>query len=223
MAEPVVTLLAALIGAVLGSVGAVFAQHLLTRRVEEAREREALAGRYLFQLQDAAETLWHRLNNLAYKGGRLVMDDGYFEHTTLYAFGRVLAAERIVALEGAYSQINSTLPGLGEFLREHRVDLRLQGTGFYQYNRVSLAEAAIQREGNGFRITTYLEFRRRYEAGGTPEREWLGPAREAIRSMDEKTTSVLLGSLAAIASRIASETGVPSSLPSQSSQCSGAT
>jgi len=181
------TLLAALIGAIIGSVGAVFVDHWLIQRDEDARRREALAQRYLFfQLQDAAEGLWYRLRNLTSAHGRYVMINDYFETTTLYALGRVLAVERILALEGVYSQLDAAFPELGKFLREHRVDRSLQGINLYQYDRVSLAEAMIEREGEQFRPSTYLEFRKRYEAEGSPEKEWLTPASKAIRSLDNE-------------------------------------
>ena len=207
------TLLAALIGALIGSVGAVFADHWLTQRTEEIRRREALAQRYLFQLQDAAEGLWYRLDNLTSAHGRFVMTDEYFETTTLYALGRVLAIERILALEGVYSQLDAAYPDLGNFLREHRIDRSLQGINLHQYDRVSLAEAMIEREGEQFRPSTYLEFRKRYEAEESPEKKWLTPASEAIRSLDNKQMLSLVDSLRTIAIRIAEKTGVPSSLP----------
>jgi hypothetical protein len=178
--ENAVTVLAALIGAVIGSVGAVFVQHWLTRQTEESHRRQILAQRYLFQLQDALETLWYRLNNLAYTGGRYFIPDDYFETTTLYALGRVLAIERILVLEGVYPQIDDAYPKLGEFLMKRRIDHELQATGFRMYDRVALAEAMIEHDGERFRISTYLEFRRRYETKGSPEKKWLVPAKEAV-------------------------------------------
>jgi hypothetical protein len=82
-----------------------------------AREggRRALVGRHLWQLQDAAETLWYRLQNLKDQGGRYVMTEDYFAETTVYALGRVLAVERIFGLEGVY-------PELAEALIEHDGD-----------------------------------------------------------------------------------------------------
>lgn len=212
MPEYMSTLLAALIGAVIGSVGAVFAEYWLTRRTEESQRRQMMSQRYLFQFQDAVEALWYRLNNLTFMGGRFVMPDDYFETTTLYALGRVLANERILALEGVYPQLDSAYPDLGKFLRERRIDRELQSINFHQYDRISLAEAVIEREAERYRTSTYLEFRRRFEAEGSTERKWLAPAREAIQSLDEKSMKALLDSLRAIAVRIANETGVSSSL-----------
>jgi hypothetical protein len=71
------TIVAALIGSVIGSVGAVLADHWMTGRSEKFHKREMLVQRYLFQLQDALELLWFRLRNLAYFGGQFVMSDEY--------------------------------------------------------------------------------------------------------------------------------------------------
>jgi hypothetical protein len=122
------SLLAALIGAAAGSIGAVITSDWRKRKAETSERREAFVQRYLFQLQDAAETLWYRLDNVSRRGGRLVMDDAYFETTTLYALGRVLAIERLLALEGAYPQLERLYPGLGEFLMQHRIDYELTGS-----------------------------------------------------------------------------------------------
>lgn len=171
--------------------------------------REELARRYLFGLQDATETLWHRLDNVAHEGGRLVTGDRYFEVTTLFALARALAAERVVALEGAYPKIDLSYPGLGQFLRKERVDLRLQGMGFHRYDRVALAEATMKRDGEGFRVRTYLEFRRRHEAEGSLEQGWLEPAKGAVRCMDAERMQTLLDLLREVSLRISRETGSP--------------
>src|SRR5436189_4824530 len=104
---------AAIIGAAIGAVatvGGLVAQSLFQRRSDalqrqeareaEARERRAaLARRYLFQLQDAVDSLRYRLDNWAARGGQpwaASVDAGYWEITTLYALARALAAERIL-------------------------------------------------------------------------------------------------------------------------------
>ncbi len=147
MSEPVTTIVAALIGAVLGSGGAVLIQYLLTSRSEKIHRREILVQRYLFQLQDALEMLWYRLDNLANRGARSVMSDEYFEKTTLYVLGRVLAIERIFMLEAVYPQLEAIYRGLGKCLKQNRFDIKLidylkkQKYEFYQYDRFLLAEA----------------------------------------------------------------------------------
>ena len=62
---------------------------------------------YLIQLQDAIESLWFRFYNIKDRGGRLVMSDKYYEHSTLYALASGLAYNRIMLLDGIYSQLRS--------------------------------------------------------------------------------------------------------------------
>ena len=100
-----VSLLAALIGAGVGSIGAVLTSERVRQKHETTERRQAFAQRYLFQLQDAAETLWFRLDNVARRGGRFVMDDDYFETTSLYALGRVLAMRGMPLF--AFSRVES--------------------------------------------------------------------------------------------------------------------
>lgn len=103
---------------------------------------------------------------------------------------------------------------MGEFLKKHRIDLQLQHTHFHQYNRLSLAEAVMEHEGDLFRPSTYLEFRRRYEAKDSLEKQWLAPASDAILSLDtdKPRMEALLATLKKTAKYIADKTGIDSSL-----------
>jgi hypothetical protein len=201
-AECLATLFAALIGALFGSVGAVIVENLYARRSEESRKREVLVQRYLYRLQDAAESLLYRLRNLG--GGEPNSDSEenedhrkYRETTMLYALGRVLAVERIFALEAVYPQLDIAYRKLwkkrklGEKLKQLRIDDKWNKWGaqhFYKYQRISLAEAAIEREGEQFRPSTYLEFRRKFDLEGSVEHEWLEPAREAVSKFSQQKT-----------------------------------
>lgn len=205
------TILAALIGSVIGSLGAVLFESRLKRRAEETARREILVRRYLFQLQDAAESLWFRLYNLNFQDGRGVMDDEYFANTMLYALGRVLAIERILVLEGIYPELEALYPELGEFLKANRLDPKLADT-VYQYHRLALAESMIERAEDGFRPSTYLEFRRRYESSEHGEQQWLAPALEGIRSLQKETYEELMSSLHTVTARLISETGLPTAI-----------
>lgn len=214
MFDFVSTIVAALIGSVIGSVGAVLTDHWLAGRSEKFHKREILVQRYLFQLQDALEMLWYRLPNLAFQGGQHVMSDDYLETTTLYALGKVLALERIFALEAVYPQLDAVYPGLGKLLkeRERRIERQLPGSHFYQYDRVSLAEAVIVHEGDLFRVSTFLEFRRQYETQNSLEKQWLKPASDAIQSLTLDQMKHLLDTICNKAVTIAEKTGIDSSI-----------
>jgi hypothetical protein len=207
-----VTILVALIGAVGGSLGAVWlaARH---RRLEEERARQrVVVERHLFQLQDAVESLWHRLDNLKNDVGRSVMSDDYFAQTTLYALGRVLAIERILGL-GVYAEIARDNADLAEFLRTHRLDPTFEHTGFYKYDRLTLAELVLDREGERFRPSLYVEFRKRYESPESVEQHWLAPARDKVAKFDDQQLEKLMQCLEPIAGRLARETELPTSIP----------
>jgi len=233
MSEPVTTIVAALIGAVLGSGGAVLIQYLLTSRSEKLHRREILVQRYLFQLQDALAMLWDRLDNLANRYGRSVMTKEYFEKTTLYVLGRVLAVERIFMLEAVYPQLDAIYSGLGTCLKQNRFDLKLhnyikkQPFDFFQYDRYLLAEAVIVHEGDVYRTSTYLEAKRGYEEKEAVEKEWLERAKRLILSFDEELNKDrvkdLLNTLVAIAKYIEKKTGIDSPItmkPGEMLKCS---
>jgi hypothetical protein len=212
MIDFVSTIAAALIGSVIGSVGAVLTDHWLTGRSEKFHRREVLVQRYLFQLQDALEMLWYRLKNLAFRGGQNVMSKKYYETTTLYALGRVLAIERIFVLEAVYPQLDAIYPGLGKSLKEQRIERQLPTYHFFQFDRISLAETIIVHEEDLFRTCTFLEFRRQYEAENAAEKEWLAPAWEAIQSLSAEGMKALLATLEAKAKIISEKAGIGSSL-----------
>lgn len=228
---------AGLIGAAIGGGAAISGAWLQARNAatmareqradakEESREgrdqsaadrRQTLARRYLFGLQDATESLRRRLQNWADRGGHPLADShdpGYWDITTLYAVARALAAERILALEAVYPALETDFPELVEFYKAHGVDAALSaalGESLLRYHRLALAEAALERESDGFRILTYTEFRRRYE---TPE--WglqllLEPATAAIKALTQtQMLNDLEQGLDQIVERLESVTGVP--------------
>jgi hypothetical protein len=185
---------AALLGAAIGAtttVAVAIVDAVSRQRAEAARRRESreaaaeqqrqvstaaaeqqrtmLVRRYLFQLQDAVESLDHRLDNWADRGGEEHserVDPGYWKITMLYALARALGAERILAIEGVYPQLESVTPGLGRFLKKSGVDRAIDeclSESLLHYHRQALADSAVTREPDGFRVVTYTEFRRRCE------------------------------------------------------------
>jgi len=213
MLESLSTVIAALIGAAIGSLGAVLAQHGLSMKAEQEHQRQMLVQRYLCQLQDAVESLWHRLDNLANKGGRGVMEDPYYESTMLYALGKALASERILILDGVYAQLKDAYPQFSKYLEPHLLAGKLGLIVSNHYDRIALAEALIEREGDHCRTCIYLDFRRRYETEGSAEARWLIPARDAIQRLGQGQPRALLDDLHELATRLAEQTGIRSSLP----------
>lgn len=97
------------------------------------------------------------------------MNDRYYEVSTLYILGSVLAHNRILSNEGAYTKIEQSIPGLGNFLREKLnqfgsyLDKIDPDVHFYLYDRIALAEAVMSLKAERFNIASYLEFRKQYE------------------------------------------------------------
>jgi hypothetical protein len=216
MPDAMVTIISALIGAGLGSLGAAYLTFVLGQRAEKQRLQESVVYRYLSQLQDAADSLWHRLDNVKNRGGRAVMQDRYFEISTLYALGRVLAFERILLLDGIYPQLEQLRKGLGIFLRNglQQIDKELSNIRFQHYNRLALAESAIVKEKDRLRASTYLEFWQYYEKEDSLVRASLKPAKGYLAELEGPELTGVLRELAAIAKRLEDETRMPSTVRS---------
>jgi hypothetical protein len=170
----------AIIGAAIGAIATVVAvavqarissQADARRRQEERdsdreRRRMELAQRYLFQFRDAVVSLQKRLENWAHHGGQPwaeSVDPGYWDITTLYALGRALAAERIMALEGVHVAVAEQFPPLAEAMQKSSIEQVLQGSlrRLFYYHRLALAESLLDRGQQGYRLLMYTEWRRR--------------------------------------------------------------
>jgi hypothetical protein len=188
------------------------------RETEREQRRTALVQRYLFQLQDGVQSLRLRFVNLARRGGRSwseSVDPGYWDVTTLYALGRALAAERILALEGVHTAIDQQFPGLGTYLKQSSVD-RILHDGLrrlFYYHRLALAESAFAREPEGYRLLTYTEWRRRYEDPTSGLDRLLAPAKASLHLLnsEKELTEALIEPLTNIVSRLETATGVAAS------------
>jgi len=180
---------------------AASAEHLQERR-------RLVAGRYLYQLGDAGESVRHRVDNWAHRGGPVFaegMHPGYWEITNLYVVARALGAERVLALEGVYVELQ-TLSSNGDVkLPQRAVEEAVRqtfGHDLFYYHRVALAEAVLDRTGDEFRLVTYTEFLRRYEDPEWNLKSLLEPARQAFDSLRKEKFEGLEQSLASLSTCI---------------------
>lgn len=180
-----------------------------------ADRRQALSRRYLFGLQDAAESLRRRLQNWADRDGQRFSeshDPGYWDMTTLYAVARALAAERILALESVYPAMEAEFPKLLDFYKKEGLDAALAqalGGKLFRYHRLALAEAALERDSLGFRILIYSEFRRRYDDSTWGLERLLQPATDALTALTPPQMKQLEERLERIVAELERVTGVP--------------
>ncbi len=206
--------LPALIGAISGSIGGNFLSDWLARKSEREKIRRELVDGYLIQLQDSLESLWFRIDNIKNRDGLQKMTDVYYEESTLYILGSVLAHSRILANEGVYTKIEQSIPGLGIFLRDKmnqfgsyldNIDPHIH---FYLYDRIALAEAIISLKDNRKTIGSYLDFRKQYQDSGSNFKSILSPAKEFITKIKSQELNQAMEKLYEIANRIDTQTGI---------------
>jgi hypothetical protein len=219
--DALATVVAALIGAALGSIGAVVVQSWMEQGRESERIKDALVERHLLALQEAVESLWYRLKNVADEGGAKVMketDLTYWETTNVYALGRALAAERLVGLDGAFPRIKAAWPELGKALANHRIDRRVKdtfGDRLFHYEIVLLAEGVLLQSEDGakIRLMMYTEFRREFNDESTGLRSSVRRGIEALESMSKEENKEIRATLLPLAIELSKVTGVPSTIP----------
>jgi hypothetical protein len=196
----------AIIGAVVGAaaiIAAAVVQGRLSSQADARRRQEdsdsdrarlmrELAQRYLFPLKDAVVSLRKRLENWAYKDGEPwaeSVDPGYWDATTLYALGRALAAERVLALEGVSAGIAECFPGLAESMKNPRVEQVVRDglQWLFYYHRLALAESLLDQDRDGYRLLMYTEWRRRYEDSSSGLDQLLAPTMASLRALSSET------------------------------------
>jgi hypothetical protein len=220
--DALATVVAALIGAALGSIGAVVVQSRVEEKRESERLKDALRDRHLLALQDAVESLWYRLKNVAEDEGAQLLkkiDPVYYETTNAYALGRALAAERLVALDGVFPQIAAAWPELGETLTTNRLDRCVKdtfGDRLFHYDIVLLAESVLRQSGDGanLRFLMYTEFRREFNDEATGLRSSVTRAIKVLNSLGEEESNRIRDSLSKLATELSEVTEVHTTVAS---------
>jgi hypothetical protein len=188
-------------------------------RAEQLQERQrALARRYLFQLGEAVDSLLHRVDNWLRRGGQHyagARKAGYWETTTLYAIARALGAERLLALDAVYLDLQALWPDSRLRLQPRAIEDALRdavGQGFFQYDRLALSEAVLARADEGFRLLIYSEFLHRYNDPAW--KELLEPARDALDSVSSDELRQLEHRLTDVKQRVGETIGTLATLSS---------
>jgi len=210
--DTIATIAAALLGGVLGSLGAQWLGERYRQSQNIEATRRDVAVRHLVQLQDGLESLWFRVDNLAFRGGEQVMRSDYYELSTIYVIGYALAQKRLLTVEGAYAKLDVFQPG---FSRELENDLealeRALGdeasttSSFYRYERRALADFLLTWDGV-WRVISYTEFvaaARRDDADAV-----IQPARNFLTRLSTQQASAVLGATTRTLRALNSATGV---------------
>lgn len=206
----------AILGAIIGSLGSVVLQSWFQTKRSRQEQRQQLVARYLLQLQDACESLYYRLDNVRKHGGESWMldvtgSDEYYQTSTLYALGRVLALKRILLLDGVYAKIEDA--DFRNRLRNHldEFEKQIHSPSFFKYHRLGLAELLIEQGSDHFRPATYFEFKKRYDSDPSTIAATV-PAGEFISRLGSERIDGLQDELKTLVQNLTGETCLPSEI-----------
>jgi len=211
-ADPLITIGTALMGAIGGSFGGTIVGSYLNEKIKKKSERRFIIDTYLVQLQDFTEALWDRFNDK--KKGK-VKDNHYFEVSTFYSLGSILAYRRILLFDVIYSQIDELISELGTCLKNklNEIDTKLDSgsVSLYRYDRLLLAEVIIDKENGKLNVSSYLQFKELYEDNPRIQ-DMLKPSKEWISNLKAGEVEPLMVILYEIAKKIAKKTKIETNI-----------
>jgi hypothetical protein len=208
------TVIASLIGAILGSLGGQWLRYRFQVRAEETRTRRDVAQKHLIQLQDAMESLYFRLSNLATNADRQLLQYAYYTQSSLYALANFLAHKRRLMLDGAYALLDVHGPSF-----PHELEVALEsvetelgrewtaGGSFFRYQRQAAGESLLI-WNDGWRVANYAEFSDRLEKGELDSS--LKGVRDLLNEHEHVEWSVIRDRLGDALRLVAQRTGVGS-------------
>ena len=206
------TILAALVGGVIGSLGAQWLGERYRRAQSAEAMRREVATRHLVQLQDALVSLWFRIDNLVNQAGRSVMTSDYFELSSAYVLANFLAQKRLLVIEGAYANLavfGEAFPSeLGTSLEQldEAFGGGFEGASYQRYQRQALGELLIRWDGR-WRVFTYTEFVQLAEDSATALA--VEPAVLFLKQLDSSTGDPILTTSGDLIERVGTATGLP--------------
>ncbi|MDZ7696970.1 MAG: hypothetical protein U5R49_08645 [Deltaproteobacteria bacterium] len=139
------------------------------------------------------------------------MEDHYFEISTLYVFGRVIAYARILMIEGVYSDLVTFDEQFGKAIKEKLKDLERLMKGFHKYDRFALADALIECEKGYSKVCSYLAFKQHYEQDLLRSNNLL-PAREFLSTLSGQMVKNALRIIEEMLEQIKKQTKIPTTV-----------
>ena len=147
-----------IIGAVGGAVAAAI-QYGFRRYAESEQLRREVVETHLLQLQNSVESLYYRANNLRDWAGKAVMSERYYQQTSAYVLGRVLAHESMLVSKGVYAKLDRNT-SLKRTIKAtlHSLNWAMDDEAFLHYHRVQLGEMLLE----GDSVISYTDFLHRW-------------------------------------------------------------
>lgn len=206
IAQAIGTLAAAGIGA--------FGAWWYGRRARVAAESELLIRNYLVQLQEATESLAHRIINVQrHNGIESMASIDYYRESSRYAIATFLGQHRRLTADGVFGHLELRWPGFGtsvqELLLQSERELgSLADHSFQRYHRRELADLSLDWTTERLRPVSYSTFRLLMaEPAQQPTRAAADRATEDFVAADQLIAALELVSLA-----IGDKTGIASSI-----------
>ena len=200
------TLTSLLIGAAGGAITAAI-QFGFRRFAETSQQRREVVETHLLQLQNAAESLYYRVNNLRDWAGKSVMKEDYYRQSSAYIIGKVLAHESLLVSKGVYAKLNRDT-SLKRKVKAtlHALNWEMDDHSFLHYHRVQLGEMLL----DGDRIVTYTEFLARWSEPRYGDA--VSAASAFVQSVSSDRLDGMRHTAAQLISLLAAKTSVPSAL-----------
>jgi tetratricopeptide (TPR) repeat protein len=85
-------------------------------------------------------------------------------------------------------------------------------TMFYRYDRQLLAETVLEKDGQYFWVSSFLDFRKQYDDPSSNIRSLIAPAKEFVLQLDRSNVIAIMKDLSTIAERLAEETDIRTSI-----------
>lgn len=154
-------------GVVLAALVRVIVAARLTRDERSVAASELVVQNYLVQLQDAIESLEHRVANVRRHGGISSMaSPEYYRLSSRYAIATFLGQKRRLTVDGVYGHLEVLWPGFGVELRDLLEDVERQlgwlaDRRFQRYYRRDLADLSLDWYAESLRPVSYGQFQQR--------------------------------------------------------------
>ena len=200
-----VSILAALLGGLLGAFGGSWFQNYLDEAASYREEHSTLVQEHIYGFQESLQSLWWRVKNTN-KNGMLSEDE--YVSITVYAIAKVLAYEHLLNYNGLLPSISDHCPELGDRLINRRLGKSVQASLKY-YNRISLSEALLDKSDDRWNVRGFLEFSNEFKPEAWSKDWRFNPVLLFVEKIKTENPSRILEEIRGLANASASCTQVP--------------